>query len=119
MFALGVALMGCGGEEADTSAAVDSGWSGLACEDIYTWSTVGAPVLYTWCTPCHSSQLVGDERQGAPDGVDLETLEHARTWADRIEARALGEAPSMPPVGGPTEQELTELQAWIDCGLPE
>src|SRR5204863_7512242 len=32
-----------------------------------TWAGYAEPVLRTWCTPCHSSTVVGEDRQGAPE----------------------------------------------------
>lgn len=83
--------------------------------DCLDYATVGAPTLTTWCTSCHSA--LAPDRHGAPDGVDLDTLEGARTWADRIRARAI-DAQDMPYGGGIPEAERVRLQAWLDCGLP-
>ena len=50
-------------------------------------------------------------------GVDLDTLEFSLQWADRIEARATGDVPTMPPGGGPTEDERAMLEEWLRCDL--
>ncbi len=106
-------LAACAGETPSAPAhptAVDAG----TCSD---YLTVGAPTLTTWCTACHSSALAGTVRNGAPDGVDLDTLAGARTWADRVRARAL-DARDMPYGGGIPEAERARFEAWLDCGLP-
>jgi uncharacterized membrane protein len=75
--------------------------------------------MRTHCTGCHSSTLEGEERAGAPAGVDLDTLAGVRSLAPRIEARVLDDVPSMPPVGGPGDVERERLRTWLECGLPE
>ena len=87
------------------------------CEtSVITWETFGEGFTLTWCTPCHTSHLSGDDRQGATDGVDFDTKEGALEWIDRIEARATGDAPTMPPTGGPPSGDLEALAEWIYCG---
>jgi len=84
----------------------------------YSWQSTGAPTLLTWCTPCHHSELAEEDRAEAPLGVDLNSYEGASVYASRIRARAL-DLGDMPPAGGPTPQELAELEAWLDCGALE
>ena len=84
-----------------------------------TYETVGAPFLSTWCTPCHHSDLEGDERAGATVTVNLETYDLAIMHLDRIEARALGAAPTMPPAGGPSSDDLERFAFWLECGAIE
>jgi uncharacterized membrane protein len=69
------------------------------------------------CVGCHSSLLPESHRMGAPLGVDLDTYQFIIDWADRIEARATGSSPSMPPGGGPSEQELANLAEWLECSV--
>jgi hypothetical protein len=40
-----------------------------------------------------------------------------RHWAERIEARAASASPTMPPAGGPTDEERAMLREWIECGM--
>ncbi len=107
-------LLACGkdGSDSGTVAAVD-------CAEVTTWGTVGAPFIYTWCTPCHSPTLTGDERQGAPEGVDFATYADVVAYADRIEDRVFSDTAPMPPAGGPSPAELEDVAAWLSCGLPE
>jgi uncharacterized membrane protein len=85
-----------------------------ACAD-YTWETVGAPVVLTWCTPCHSVDLPLPQRQGAPMGVNFDDADDVLTQAQRVRARATGDTPTMPPLSGPDADERNLLLAWIDC----
>lgn len=86
------------------------------CATAPTWEGFAQGMLTTWCTPCHASSLEGTERQGAPAEVDLDTLDDALRWADRIQARTVDSA-TMPPGGGPTEEERARLGEWLACGL--
>ena len=125
--ALALLVTGCG-KAADTGQRPDdddSGGYSVDCEDAYNWTTVGAPFVYTWCTGCHSSHIESadtgwDPRQGAPDSVNLDSLEEVCGLISSIERRALNtpEDP-MPPGGGPTEEELDALASWLACGPVE
>jgi len=108
-------LVACQGDGPDSADTADTG----ACPDgsLRTWENTGAPFLSTWCVPCHGVALPESERQGAPLGVDLDTHEDARTWADRVAARAL-DLGNMPPVGDPEAEDLEALAEWLACGLP-
>jgi hypothetical protein len=69
------------------------------------------------CAGCHSSLFEGPMRKGAPPGVDLDTYANVVTWAYRVEARATGDAPSMPPGGGPSPTDLARLDEWLQCSV--
>jgi hypothetical protein len=119
------ALSGCGGEEApapQTPAPPDAPGT-LAereCpeESWLSFEDFGGPFLYDWCTGCHSSEMPEGQRQNAPLGVDFDTLEDARAWADRIWVRAADHNATMPPVGGPEPDERSALGEWLACGAP-
>ncbi len=81
------------------------------------YALFGEGYMSTHCTGCHSSLLSGEDRVGAPDGVDLETYDGVLLWADRIDARATGAEPTMPPGGGPTEEDIALLEEWLYCDL--
>ena len=72
--------------------------------------------MLTWCTGCHSQGRDGDARYGAPESVNLDSLADAVAWQDRILARV--SAGTMPPGGGPSEQERERLALWFSCGAP-
>ena len=95
--------------------------SDLGCppDSPYAWDNFGNPFLTVWCDGCHGSQVPEALRYGAPVGVDFDTLDGARAWADRIQARAV-DATEMPPGGfGPPEAERVKLGEWIACGMPD
>jgi len=89
---------------------------------IVTYENVGAPMMLTWCVPCHSSHLAEDQRQEATLSVNFDTYEGVTAQLDRIYARAVeavedGGSP-MPPGGGPSSTDLALLAEWIECGAP-
>ncbi|MEQ1508585.1 MAG: hypothetical protein ABMB14_40510, partial [Myxococcota bacterium] len=103
--ALAVALAACHGEPStETDSACDPGW--------VTWENFAEPQIVTWCTPCHSENLTGDLRNGAPVSVDLDTLDDARQHAARIAARV--DDGTMPPAGGLTDEERRLLADWAN-----
>lgn len=101
-------LLGCAGE-ADT-ASCDR-------EPPLSYDSFGQSFMGKNCTGCHSSLLPSSHREGAPAGVDFDTYAGVLEWADRIEARSVGEGASMPPGGGPTEDERVLLAEWLECGV--
>ena len=105
-------LVACDEEEAtnDTATALDE------CSPL-TWENFGEGYLRSWCTGCHHTELTGDARQGAPAGVDFDDREAVLRQGERIIARASGEAPTMPPVGGSTDAERERLALWLRCEM--
>jgi len=89
-----------------------------SCANAPTWQNEIDPLLRTWCTTCHHSLLNGEERLGAPAGIDFDTLAGARSWSDRIRASAAMSPITMPPAGGLSADERRALQEWVDCDTP-
>ncbi|MES2645176.1 MAG: hypothetical protein V4850_37155 [Myxococcota bacterium] len=108
-----VALAGCTG--APVSDTADTG----ACDHTpaLTWANFGQGWMDKHCVGCHSSLLRDDQRNGAPPSVNLDTWDDAVFWGGRIGARSLGDAPTMPPGGGPSEEERRLLAEWLDCAV--
>lgn len=93
-----------------------------ACDRVpaLSYDNYGEGHLNKHCTGCHSSLVPADHREGAPPGVDFDTYEGVLTWADRIVARGTGEAPTMPPGGGPSADEVALFSEWLSCTvIPE
>jgi len=89
-----------------------------ACDRSYLrYENFGAPFLVSWCRPCHSAQLPPDLRQDAPLDVNFDTVEDARSWAHRI-VLTTGSGGTMPPAGGPSDDERALLVEWLRCGGP-
>ena len=117
------ALVGCG-EPAEDAAGDDDDpvplIEGRDCPDEawVTYESFGSPFLSNWCTGCHSSGLEAPDRQGAPLGMDFDTLAGARAHAVRIYARAGDANATMPPASGPHADERELLGDWLACGMP-
>ena len=89
------------------------------CTDL-TYDNFAAGFMTTYCTGCHSSALTGADRQGAPEGIDYDTLDGVVAQLERIRVRAVEDG-TMPPQAAdatPTADELDQLAEWIDCGAP-
>lgn len=88
------------------------------CEDsVLDWDSFGEPFVRSWCTGCHSASLAEADRQGAPLGVDFDTL--TGVWAEIDGIRNLAvDGRSMPPAGGPGDDARALLGEWIGCGAP-
>ncbi len=80
-----------------------------------TWENWGEAYIATFCVGCHSALLEGDERRGATPGVDLNNYGDVMRHVDRIEARATGPEPTMPPSGGPSAEQVALLEEWLHC----
>jgi len=120
-----VLLMACGGDDGpgpqpSTTPSASTGDTAAPLEGCETvsWGTTADPFLSTWCTSCHSSQLEGELRYGAPDGIDFDTYDGALAWAARIRATSTVEPTVMPPAGGVGADEMAQMALWLDCGLP-
>ena len=90
----------------------------LRCDEAptVTYDTFGRGFLSTYCDGCHGSAV--EDRQNAPVDVVFDTREGAQDWADRILARTVppdGSAPTMPPVGGVTDEDRERVVVWLNC----
>jgi mono/diheme cytochrome c family protein len=106
-------LVGC-------SASADDSTAGLGeCPDgAQTQAQSGQFVLFGTCAGCHSSQLSGDDRHGAPAGSDFDQPEVIGAMADLIYARA--HAGTMPPptsdVPRLSPAQVEALRVYLACG---
>lgn len=107
---------GSAGDDEGGSSVGSSG--GLApCDEqpVLTYDTFGRGFLATYCDGCHGAAV--QARQGAPADVVFDTREQALALADRILARTAPEdgEPTMPPVGGVTDEDRARLRVWLGC----
>ncbi len=89
-----------------------------------TYEDFGQPFMESYCTDCHSSELQGADREGAPPNHDFDTVLGIRQVAEHVD-QAAGAGPAatndqMPPEGedSPTLAERQQLAEWIACGAP-
>ncbi len=96
-------------------ACTGAGDTGDACADapVVTYETFGAGFLRQNCQACHASTTL--DRAGAPAEVTFDTVDEAWTWKERILERAAVDPPTMPPMGGTTEDDRAKLTFWLTC----
>jgi uncharacterized membrane protein len=115
---LAIGLVACASACTGTAPADDTGDDdpGDPCATSYlTYENFGEPFVANWCRSCHSSQVPVGMRQTAPDDVNFDDLADVRAFADRISFRA-GVQKTMPPAGGPSDEERALLVEWVGCG---
>ena len=69
------------------------------------------------CRRCHSEQVVGAARNGAPEPINFDTYEQVANAAEI--ASYMVRSRIMPPNGQePTEEQRQALYQWTECGRP-
>ena len=100
----------------DKAPPQETGEPPLDCVGV-GWETHARELVET-CQGCHSSDLQGEERQGAPVGLDFDLPDGVEGFAAQMVSLATGPDAVMPPQG--IDSALRERFAlWVDCGLPE
>jgi hypothetical protein len=118
---LSALLLSCDGKRgepdgSDTDVPPDTALA--VCDDpMLTWEGFAQPFLTTWCLSCHGSQLVGDERHGAPVEFAFDTLEMTQPFGELIRSVAV-DSNEMPPTDAIAPADRARLGDWIDCGMP-
>lgn len=83
-----------------------------------TFDTFAGPLLATYCTRCHSTQLTGAARNGAPIGFNWDDEASVRMHLAEMR-NAVGVLNFMPPSDPkPTCAERQRLVRWIDASAP-
>ncbi len=87
------------------------------CETSFLdYQNFGAPFIANWCRGCHASGVPETMRQDAPLDVNFDDHGTTMQWKTEILRRATGDAPTMPPAGGPSDEERALLAEWLACG---
>ena len=96
--------------------------SGAICppNSALSYENFGEPFMERYCTRCHSSELRGAERQGAPLYHDFDSLFGVLAVANHVDeysaAGPKGVNEVMPPGGAtPTTEERYQLGEWLAC----
>jgi cytochrome c5 len=105
-----------GDETVDTGTGSDTGVDFCAGAPVLTWANFGEGFITEACQGCHATSAAN--RYGAPDTVVFDTVDGTWAQADRILARAGGDYPSMPPLGGTSADDILKLELWLICGEP-
>ncbi len=115
-------LLLCGCPEGPSEELQFEGHAG--CEDeahgteAYFTETVAPEVFEPYCQYCHRSDREGPDRHGAPEYLNFDEYDSARsatalTWARAADA-------TMPPVGAlPSEAEYATLLEFLECATPD
>ena len=83
------------------------------------WASV-QPIFQKHCTACHAEKPASDLVTAPPQGVMLDSYEHARQFAPRVQKVAV-DAEIMPlgNTTGMTRAERDALGRWIAAGAPQ
>jgi uncharacterized membrane protein len=110
-----ILLLACGESEPETDTEPEPTPKTGCGEEIpiLTWDGFAQGFLTTHCQGCHAS--TSPDRHDAPENVIFDTEEDALAWKDRILVTAGTEPYTMPPAGGPTEEDRERLVAWVTC----
>jgi hypothetical protein len=100
-----LALAACG-DDRDPSCRTSS----------LSYDTVGKPYLENWCRGCHGEDVPPPARHGAPVDVDFDTLGEVQVKI--VPVMTVIGAHTMPPSGGPSDDEDALMLAWLRCGAP-
>ena len=114
---------GEGDSDAHTEEEESTGTpSGAECppDSTLTYETFGRDFMDMYCVRCHSSELQGTARNGAPEGHDFDRLEGILPVAEHVDAYAAAGPDAvntrMPPTPPrPTEEERSQLGEWLAC----
>ncbi len=111
----------CGGGEEEGAP------TGATCPQgsTLTYDNFAANFFATYCTACHSSELQGADRNGAPADHNFDTLAGVVAEMEHVDQAAAAGPDSvntvMPPDDAddfPAEDERLDLGEWLACGAP-
>ncbi len=118
--------LGCAEEGDHHGSAVAEGIStNTTCPatQSLTYANFGQAFLQTYYLRCHSANVSGDARQGAPEDHNFDVLDDVRSLAEHIDQYA-GSGPAatntvMPKDSpAPSTEERRKLSEWLACGAP-
>ena len=111
-------LAACGTESVDSAKAdgtTDPSSSACVTDTgggYPTWAGFGEAFFAGRCASCHAA--TAPDRFGAPEAVTFDSEEEVLLLLDAVQRVILDDA-TMPPGGGLHEDELRELQRYLDC----
>jgi hypothetical protein len=114
-------------DDADHASSEGDGMetpSGAECPpgSTLTYETFGKAFMDDYCVRCHSTELEGTARSGAPEGHDFDMLAGILLVAEHIDEYAAAGPDAvntkMPPTEPrPTEEQRMLLGEWLACEL--
>lgn len=75
--------------------------------------SAGSFIFSNTCTGCHSQNLTGADRFGAPPNSNFDTPDLILSQAQEIYDRVLDR--SMPPGGGLGDQQIEAVRVYVTC----
>ena len=100
--------------------------TGSSCppDSTLRYDNFGKEFMSSYCTRCHSSELKGGARNGAPDGRNYDTLDGIKADIGEIDEEAAAGPRAVNtgmPKGSPSpsEEERRKLGEWLACGAPQ
>lgn len=81
-----------------------------------TYENFGRGYMNKWCTGCHAAALRPNQRNGAPEDVNLDSFADILVHATRIQARSV-DSTTMPPAAAPSKEETEALGEWLRCDV--
>jgi hypothetical protein len=117
--------VGCGGQERPGQGAEFGDPTGAVCPDTssLTYDNFGRQFVEDYCLRCHSRDLLGSRREGAPLDHNFDSHFECQALADHMDQMA-GSGPDatnlqMPPdAPRPSTAERRKLSEWLACGAP-
>lgn len=100
-------------ETGETEETADTAVDPCEGVPVVTYESFGRGFLTENCNGCHAA--TAPDRHDAPENVTFDTVDEVWTWANVILSVATGDAPTMPPRGGASEDDRTRLQWWLEC----
>jgi uncharacterized membrane protein len=97
--------------------ACSGGGAAVDCKTVTVPKYAEMTAAWGKCTVCHSSTLTGGSRAGAPTGIDFDKYDAAVMDADRALSEV--ESGAMPPGGGLSGSEKTQIINWASCDTPQ
>ena len=83
-----------------------------------SYENFGAQFLRRYCSECHSVDLAGVDRHGAPDSVNFDSSADAISLRIEMIRSAGSDDASMPPGVAILKGERALFREWLNCGAP-
>ena len=99
--------------------------SGATCPEgsTLTYANSGVVFMRNYCVACHSRNIRQNFRQGAPVGIDFDSVDEVRLHTKHIDEMAAagpGRTNTLMPriEPHPSLEERLRLGEWLACGAP-
>ncbi len=126
-------LMACGagtGEVENSSPSLTPQPAGIKTREIpspdsscfvgsnLNYENFGHSFVIEYCLACHSENLTGAHRFGAPDDLNFDTAIAIKAWRSRILDMFVVKDPHQRLGRVPSASEKEMVKEWLDCGAP-